>query len=158
MLLYGAPSCLLCVWFHGGARRRAFICDAPMIKHPWQMHDLLRLNLFNATQRQVVVLRAFKAAAKTAYTSDQLGSVNAQVRDEVLREKKLGVPIGLEVRIGTAVAGVELVFVAVEQLQFWIFVERQGHEIKRSGRQFIVVIEQRYKIALRHSQRVVRCR
>src|SRR5262245_56113428 len=107
-----------------------------MIKHPRQMLDLPGLNLFYATQRQVMVLRAFKTDAKTAYTSDQISSVNAEVRDEVLREKKFGVPTSFEIWIGAPIPGIELIFVAVEQLQFSIFVESQGHKIKRRGRQF----------------------
>ena len=118
------------------------------------MLDLLGPNLFYATQRQIVVLRAFKADSKTAHAPDQVGSVNAEVRDKVLREKKLRVPIGFKIWIGTPAPRIKLIFVAVEHLQFASFIESQGHEVKRSGRQLIVVIQQRYKIALRHAQRV----
>ena len=113
-----------------------------------QMLDLLRSDLFYATQRQIIILRAFKADAKTAHAADQIGSVNAEVRDEVLRQKKLWVPIGFEIWIGTPTLRIELVLVAVEQLQFRIFVQSQGHKIKRGRRQLVVMIQQCHKIAV----------
>ena len=74
-----------------------------MIKNMWQMLNLLRLNLFYATQRQVMILRAFKADAKSAHAAHQIGPVNPEVRHEVLGEKKLGIPIGFKVWIGTSI-------------------------------------------------------
>src|SRR5262249_19111030 len=149
---------LLRVWFRRSMRCCASSCHTPMVNHPWQMLDLLGLNMFHATERQIVVLRAFKADSKTANSTDQVGSVNAEMRDKVLREEKLGVPIGFKIWIGTATACIELIFITVEQLQSSIFVDGQGDEIKRGPGQLIVVIQQRHKIALCHVQRIVRCR
>src|SRR5262245_13327413 len=105
MFLYSTASRFLCVWFRRNARRCACGSHAPMIKHPGQMPDLPGANLFHAAQRQIVILRAFKADAKPAYAADQVSSVNAEVRHEVLRQKKLGVPIGFEIWIGTPAPG-----------------------------------------------------
>src|SRR5947208_15886900 len=157
MFLYGALSGFLCIWFGRNVRRSAPISHTPMIKYPWQMLDLIGPNLFHTAQHQIMVLRAFKADAKTADSPNQVGSVDAQVRDKVLRQQKLRVPTGFEIWIRTPTSCIELVFVGVEQLQSSIFVESQGYEIERSWGQLIVMVQQRHKIARCHAQRLVRC-
>ena len=111
------------------------------------MFDLLRSNLFYAAQRQIIILRTFEPDAKTTDTMDQIGSVNTEMGDEVLRQKELWVPIGFKIRLRASIVFFELILVAVEELQVAILVQRQCHEVQCRRRQFIVVIEQRHKIA-----------
>ena len=81
------------------------------------MLDLLRSNLFYAAQRQIIILRTFEPDAETTDPADQIGPVNAEVGDEVLRQKKLWVPIGFKIRLGPSILCIELILVTVEQLQ-----------------------------------------
>jgi len=93
-----------------------------MIKHKGQVLDLVRSNPFYTAQRQIIILGTFEADAKTANLADQISSINSEMRDEILRQKKLRVPIGLKMRFGSSILCIQLVLVAVEQLQSAIFV------------------------------------
>src|SRR3954447_12793080 len=117
MFLHRPASGFLRIRFGSRIRSRALIACAPMIKHPWQMFDLLRSNLFDAAQRQIIILRSFEPDAKTSDTTDQIGSINSEVRNEVLRQKELRVPIGFKIRLRPSIVFVELILVAVKQLQ-----------------------------------------
>ena len=94
-----------------------------MIEHAWDVTDLRCLDLLYAAQSQVVILRAFEARAESADAPCQLSSVNAQMGDVVLRGEEVWVPVGFKMRITTAAAFIEFVFVAVEQLQLRIAIQ-----------------------------------
>jgi hypothetical protein len=111
------------------------------------MFDLLRSNLFYAAQRQIIILRTFEPDAKTTDTMDQIGSVNTEMGDEVLRQKKLWVPIGFKIRLSASIVVLRAYPRRCRVLQVAILVQRQCHEVECRRRKFIVVIEQRDKIA-----------
>ena len=111
------------------------------------MFDVLRSNLFYATQRQIIILRTFEPNAKTANLPDQLGPKNVEMGHEVLRQKEFWVPIGFKIRFKPSILCIKLVFVAVEQLQIGILIQSERHEIQCRTRQFVVVIQQRDKLA-----------
>src|SRR6476660_3935394 len=111
------------------------------------MLDLRGLDLFDAAQSQIIILRTFEPDAKTTNLADQISSINAEVGDEILRQKKLGIPIGFKMRFEPSISFVKLVLITVEQLQVTILVQRQSREVQCRWRQFVVVIEQRNKIA-----------
>src|SRR6266700_7558344 len=121
MFLHRPASGFLYIRFGRGARCRALISRAPVIKHPRQMLNLLRSNLFYAAQRQIIILRAFEPDAETTEPTDQVGSVNAEMRNEILRQKQLRVPIRLKIRLRPSILCIELILVAVEQLQIAVF-------------------------------------
>src|SRR6266446_8201489 len=113
MFLHRPSSGFLCIRFGSRIRRRALISCAPVIKDPRQMFDLLRSNLFYAAQRQIIILRTFEPDSKTTDTTHQIGSVNTEMRDEILRQKELWVPIGFKIRVRASIAFLELILVAV---------------------------------------------
>src|SRR4029453_6208668 len=110
VLLHRTSSSFLRIRFGRRIRCGALISCAPVIKHPRQVVDLLWSNLFYATKRQIIVLRTFEPDAKTTDTTDQIGSVDTEVGDEVLRQKELWVPIGLKIRIRAAMMFLDVIF------------------------------------------------
>ena len=85
-------------------------------------------DLLEATQGEIVILRPLEADAEAAYLPNECGPVNPQVRDEVLPEEKLRVPIGFEIGIGAAALAIELVFVAIEKIDRAIFRQFPRHQ------------------------------
>ena len=58
-----------------------------MIQNTWDMGDLTRIDLFDIAQRQVIVLRPVKLGTKAAETSEQLGFIDAQMANEIMRQQ-----------------------------------------------------------------------
>ena len=83
-----------------------------MVEHAVDVLD--PLGQLRDPQDEVPVLRAFEARAKTACASRELCAVNSKVRNKILPQKKIRIPIGFEVRFIAATLFIDLIFVAVD--------------------------------------------
>ncbi len=63
------------------------------------MPNLIRTQMFTATQCEIVILRAFESFAEAADVAQQVGAINAEMIEVILAEKEFGIPIRLEERI-----------------------------------------------------------
>ena len=136
---------------------RALLRHPPVIKHPRNMPDLFRLDLFDAAQDKIVILGTFEAGAEADFL-DQLRSENAEMGEKILGEEEGRIPIGFEMGVTASAHDVEFILVAVEQPRFRMLVDFEGDEIECGGREDIVVVEEGDKFALslgqaRHSRR-----
>src|SRR3979411_1261555 len=116
---------------------------APVIQDAGNMSHFLIAKFFNATQRKVIILRAFVALPQSAYLAQKRSAINAEVIDVILTEKKLRIPIGFEERVRARAVVVDLVLVGIDQSSFRMFRNFQGNQGKRVPGKRIVLIEQR---------------
>src|SRR3954467_7897106 len=93
-------------------RRRTFD-RAPVVKNTRNMSDLLRRNRVGHSQREIPILRALEAYAETARSAHGGGAINGEVREVVLAEQEVRIPIRFEVGIETSSALIDLVLVGV---------------------------------------------
>ena len=60
------------------------------------MADLVDAQSFNATKREIVILRALKPFAESADLVQKRSPINPEMIDIILTKKKLRIPIGLK--------------------------------------------------------------
>src|SRR5207237_10711320 len=78
---------LFCIW-----RRRQTTWDfAPMVKHARDVYDLFRPQSLNCAQGKIVMLPAAEQVAKTADFAEQVPAIKAEMVNEILTQKKLGI-------------------------------------------------------------------
>ena len=104
---------------------------APMIKNPRNVADLRGRQPFDATQSQVVILRALEPFAKAADLAQKFRAINAEMIDVVLPEKKFRVPIRFEKRVRTRAVGLQLVLVRINQAHLRVLLDLQRHKSQR---------------------------
>ena len=80
------------------------------------------------------------------------------MRDIVLGEEQIRIPLGFEVGIMSLFAFVDLVFVSVDQLQCRFPFEFRCCQVKGFGRNRIVVVEQRDELSGSERKRIIGCR
>src|SRR6266576_4307589 len=92
------PSCFLRVRFGVRDGGEAALGHSPVIENARNVPYLIRPQFFDATQRKIVILRAFVAFTKTADLAEQRRSIDSEMVDVILPEEKLRIPIRLEER------------------------------------------------------------
>ena len=106
-------------------------------------------------QRQVVVLGPLEALAEPTGAAHELGPVDAEVADDVLRQEKVRAEVGLEIGVRPPTPPVELVLVAVDDVGVRVAGELGRDACERVRGELVVVVEQGDEVALRHRQRGV---
>ena len=139
----GCGRIRFCVGKGGDAARR----HAPMIEHPRDMANLRGLEPLEASQHQIVVLRALEAFAEPADRSQQVGAVKPEMVDEVLAQEKLRVPIRFEERIQAIPGGIDLVLVGIDKPRLGMRLDLERDACERVGGQRIILVEQGAPVA-----------
>src|SRR4051812_44758865 len=118
-----------------------------MIEHAWNMKDALGRGCVGASEREIVILAAFEALPKSADLLHKRTPIYAEMAYHVMAEQKIDIPVGFEIRRKPPPAAVDLVFVAVDNIEVRIIIERNGNLIKRVFGQEVVMIHQRDELA-----------
>ena len=126
---------------------QAALDHTPVIKDARDVVDLLRPQPGDATQSEIVILRALEPFAEPADLAQQRSAINAKVIEVVLRQEKLGVPVRFKERVGTDALRIEKIFVRIEDGGVPISCNLAGHLRERVFRQLIVLIQERAPIA-----------
>ena len=128
---------------------------APVVEHARNVAHPRRGRELEHAERQVVVLGSLEALAESPGAAHELGSVHAEVADDVLRQEQVRAEVGLEIGVDPPAPPVELVLVAVDDVGV-----RMAGELGRDAPEgvrgeLVVVVEQGDELAPRHRQRGV---
>ncbi|GJE45702.1 hypothetical protein AEGHOMDF_4902 [Methylobacterium soli] len=123
-----------------------------MVEHLRHVHDGPRP--LAGPQRQVVILRALVAEAKSAACAHEIAAQAGDVAGIHDAHQGIGRPVRLEERAREQPLRVDLVLVAVEEIGPGP-VDRQGELVEAIGRQFVVVVEEDDVLPLGPRQRRV---
>jgi hypothetical protein len=75
-----------------------------VIKDAWDVTNLLRSHPGDATQSEIVILRALESFSEPADLAKQGSAISAQMIEIVLRKEKLGVPVRFKEWVKTGAA------------------------------------------------------
>ena len=129
-----------------------------MVKHALDVYDLFRPQSLNCAQGKIVILRAAEQVAKTADFAEQVPAIKAEMVNEILHQKKLGIPVAFEVRLGPRAGVINLVFVRINETGIGMAHDRCCGERERVLGQKIILVEQRNPLAGSEGQGRIRAR
>ncbi len=109
-------------------------------------------------QRQVVILGTGETGATAAGLPHPFGAIRDDAAEVTLRQQQVGVPIGLELRIGSAPLVIDVVLVAVDDIGIRVGVDLLGEQVERMGGEPAVAPEPDHELAGRLRQGVIRGR
>src|SRR5205807_454172 len=109
MLFEGPPRSVLGIGLRArGARRRSFD-RAPVVENERNVADARGATACDHSQVEIVILAAFEALAKSAHLTHARGAQRRDVRQVVLRQEEVGVPVRLEERVVESALLIDLV-------------------------------------------------
>src|SRR5512134_905439 len=123
--------------------RGASRMNAPVIEDTWNVDDLTRVNLLNATQCKIVILRTLEALSQPTQFTHEFRSIHAQMTDHVMRIEQVLVPFTLEIGFQPLTRDVDLILVRINELSVGSTGKRVDHPEERMFRKQIVMVEKR---------------
>src|ERR1700722_19487248 len=114
-----------------------------MIKDLRNVVDLDRPGCSDRPQRKVVVLASLVAFPKIADRLDEAPSISRQVTYHVVAQHQVWNPAGFEIGVSPPSAGVDLIFVRIDNIHLGLRIDGYGQMVKRMSRQYVVMIHQR---------------
>ena len=106
-----------------------------MIEHLRDVAHAGFVEIFGQPQQQVVVLAALEAGTQAAEPAEGSRADHAEMVHVVLGPEQLAVVIRFEMRLEAAAARIDLVLVAVNQLQFRVGAQGSRHFVQGVLRQ-----------------------
>ena len=134
------------------------MAPSPVVKYGGYVADPVGDGSVRASQRDIVILAAFEAFTKAPNAFQKGAAVHSQMTDHVMTEQQIDVPVGLEIGHLPSSTRVDLIFVAIDDIERRIFVERYSNFIKRMLRQQVVMIHEGDKLAGPAKRRIGRRR
>src|SRR5258707_11094097 len=101
-----------------------------MVEDRGQVTDAGRAGRGGGAQGEVVVLAAVEAIAKPAKALQQRAPIDAEMADQIVAEKKVRIPVGLEIGRMAPPLGVYLVLVGINQVGIGVPLELGCNQIE----------------------------
>src|SRR5690349_4332228 len=104
-----------------------------VVKDKRDMANALGARRVDDTKCQVVILAAVKSRPEFSDLVNELGAKDAKLRNTILRQKKVRIPIAFEMQVVASAARRYLVFVAIDQIDSGVLVDFARHEVECMG-------------------------
>ncbi len=126
-----------------------------MVEDMRDVMDPLQAGPRGDAQDEIVILATLVTLAEPADRLNEAAAKHAEMREHILRQHQIRVPIRLEIRVEASALGVDLVLVAEDQVEFGVRRHGLRNQVEGVLGQQVVVVKQGHELAFRQGKRTV---